>query len=259
MKRDSFQPPCGPVYSCEDVGIPSCRCRQGAHQVHVYMAESAGGNRNLFDRRRRLRSHPSSLAVLSILCLLRPSSHIHRHAFPGEQAGYQAASRPHSWVCHLVYGGENLPPLAFGHHWPGLPLQDVAGEEHTCNTLRYNVEGGCALQQHRFPAPWLRSHHDPGCAAAMTTRSNLANLAGGIAGLGLMLDRLFNPAICSSYQPSVPAVWEQLSSLAVWEQLSGLAVWEQLSGPAVGGAAIQSGGVGAAIRSGSVGGPQRPG
>jgi hypothetical protein len=67
----------------------------------------------------------------------------------------------------------------------------------------------------------------------MTTRSTLANLAGGIAGLGLLLDRLFNPAICSLYQLSGPAVWEQLSSLAVWEQLSGLVVWEQLSGPAV--------------------------
>jgi hypothetical protein len=67
----------------------------------------------------------------------------------------------------------------------------------------------------------------------MTTRSTLANLAGGITGLGLLLDRLFNPAICSLYQLSGPAVWEQLSSLAVWEQLSGLVVWEQLSGPAV--------------------------
>ncbi len=127
------------------------------------------------------------------------------------------ASRPHSWVFHLVYGGENLPPLAFGHHRPGLPLQDVAGEKHTCNTLRYNVERGCALQQHCFPAPWLRSCHD-----------HQVDL-----GLGLLLDRLFNPAICSSYQLFGPAVREQLSSLAAWEQLSGLAVWEQLSGLAV--------------------------
>ena len=60
----------------------------------------------------------------------------------------------------------------------------------------------------------------------MTTRSTLANLAGGITGLGLLLDRLFNPAICSLYQLSGPAVWEQLSSPVVWERLYGLAVWE---------------------------------
>ncbi len=63
-----------------------------------------------------------------------------------------------------------------------------------------------------------------GCAAAMVPRLTWADVAGGIAAIRLPLDRLFSPAIRSSYQ---------LSGLAVWEQLSSPVGWEQLSGPVV--------------------------
>jgi hypothetical protein len=214
----------------------------------VYVAESAGGNRNLYYHCRRLRSHPSSLAVLSVLC---PGGHINRHAFPGERAGYQAASRPHSRVCHLVYGSENLPHVAFGHHRPGLHLQDVTEEEHTCDTLRYNVEGGCALQQHRFPAPWLRSRHDHQVDLGRRSRR----------------DRRYRSAAGQVVQPGylllVPAIRSGSVGVAIQSGGVGTAIRSGGVGAAIQsggvGAAIQSGGVGVAMQSGGVGGPRRPG
>ena len=106
------------------------------------VTEPAGGNRDRLHRRRRLRSHLSSLALLAVP---GPGCHICCHAFPGETAGNQAASGPHAWVRHLVNGGEDLPPVAGGHRRPGSALRDITKEKDAGHPLRHDVEGGRAL------------------------------------------------------------------------------------------------------------------
>jgi hypothetical protein len=132
----NLKKPCGP---CEDVGVSSCRCRQGAYQVHMYVVKSAGGNGYWFDSCRQLCFDRPSLTVLAVL---HPGCHVCCHAFPGELAGYQAASRPNTRVGHLVHGGKNLKPVAGGHNQSGPPLRDVTKEEHAGNPSWNDVKRG---------------------------------------------------------------------------------------------------------------------
>jgi hypothetical protein len=86
----------------------------------MYVVKSAGGNRYWFDSCRQLICNLPSLTVLAVL---NPGCHVCCHAFPGELAGYQAASRPNTRVGHFVHGGKNLLPVAGGHNRSGPPLR----------------------------------------------------------------------------------------------------------------------------------------
>ncbi len=113
-----FRPAGGSIYDSEQIG-KTLGCRQGAHQVHVDVAETAGG---YWDVLRRYLYVAVDLGLLAAQAGLCPGGDICGETLPNIPGGDEAAGRLPARVGGPVEVFENLSPKV-----PGYQRAECAG------------------------------------------------------------------------------------------------------------------------------------
>ncbi len=145
----------GSIYDSEQIG-KTLGCRQGAHQVHVDVAEMAGG---YWDVLRGYLYVPLDLSPLAAQAGFRPGGDICEETLPNIPGGDEAAGCPPARVGGPVEVFENLSPKVSGYQRAECACGGVAYEVKAADLLCDDVQAWAGAESFYLWAKDLAQGH----------------------------------------------------------------------------------------------------